>query len=51
MYKRQDTKRLVLTEKIESFLGTVVTLNGTIRNTVEGKDLVIDAQSITRKKN
>ncbi len=46
-----DTKRLVLTEKIESFLGTVVTLNGTIRNTVEGKDLVIDAQSITRKKN
>lgn len=45
-----DTKRLVLTEKIESYLGTVVVLNGTIRNTVDGKDLVIDAQSITRKK-
>ena len=45
-----DTKRLVLTEKIESYLGTVVTLNGTIRNTVDGKDLVIDAQSIQRKK-
>ena len=45
-----DTKRLVLTEKIESYLGTVVTLNGTIRNTVDGKDLVIDAQSISRKK-
>ena len=45
-----DTKRLVLTEKIESYLGTVVTLNGTIRNTVDGKDLVIDAQTVTRKK-
>jgi len=45
-----DTKRLVLTEKIESYLGTVVVLNGTIRNTVDGKDLVIDAQSIARKK-
>jgi len=45
-----DTKRLVLTEKIEAYIGTVVVLNGTIRNTVDGKDLVIDAQSITRKK-
>ena len=45
-----DTKRLVLTEKIESYLGTVVTINGTIRNTVDGKDLVVDAQSIYRKK-
>lgn len=45
-----DTKRLVLTEKIESYIGTVVVINGTIRNTVDGKDLVIDAQSIARKK-
>jgi len=45
-----DTKRLVLTEKIEAYLGTVVTINGTIRNTVDGKELVVDAQSITRKK-
>jgi hypothetical protein len=45
-----DTKRLVLTEKIESYLGTVVVVSGTIRNTVDGKDLVVDAQSISRKK-
>jgi len=45
-----DTKRLVLTEKIESYLGTVVTITGTIRNTVDGKELVVDAQSISRKK-
>ena len=45
-----DTKRLVLTEKIEAYLGTVVVINGTIRNTVDGKDLVVEAQSISRKK-
>ncbi len=45
-----DTKRLVLTEKIESYTGTVVVISGTIRNSVDGKDLVVDAQSISRKK-
>lgn len=43
-----DTKRLVSTEKLESFVGLVVTLNGAIRNTVDGKDLVVEAQSIQR---
>ncbi|HVU18191.1 MAG TPA: SH3 domain-containing protein [Candidatus Didemnitutus sp.] len=43
-----DTKRLVSTDKLESFVGLVVTLNGTIRNTVDGKDLVVEAQSIQR---
>ncbi|HEY4302501.1 MAG TPA: SH3 domain-containing protein [Candidatus Didemnitutus sp.] len=41
-----DTRRLVTTEKIDAFVGLVVTLNGTIRNTVDGKDLVVAAESI-----
>lgn len=44
-----DTQRLVLTDKIENYLDRVVTITGTVRNTVDGKDLVIAAQSIEAK--
>jgi hypothetical protein len=43
-----DTKRLVLTDKIQTYLGLVVSVSGTIRNTVDGKDLVIEAETIRR---
>ncbi len=41
-----DTRRLVLTDKLENFVGLLVTLTGTVRNTVDGKDLVIAAESL-----
>ncbi|MBI3884854.1 MAG: SH3 domain-containing protein [Opitutae bacterium] len=41
-----DTRRLLLTDKLENFVGLVVNLTGTVRNTVDGKDLVIDAESL-----
>ncbi len=44
-----DTRSLLLDEKIQNYAGLVVVINGTIRNTVDGKDLVIEAQSIQRK--
>lgn len=44
-----DMKRLVLTEKIESYLALQVVITGTVRNTVDGKDLVVAAESIQRK--
>ena len=44
-----DTKRLVLTEKLESFLDRAVVITGTVRNTIDGKDLVVDAQSMQLK--
>jgi len=44
-----DMKRLVLTEKIESYLDLQVIITGTVRNTVDGKDLVVAAESIQRK--
>ena len=44
-----DTKRLVLTEKIETFLDCNITITGTVRNTVDGKDLVIAAESMVLK--
>lgn len=44
-----DTKRLVLTEKIESYLNLQVVITGTVRNTVDGKDLVVVAEAIQRK--
>ena len=43
-----DTKRLVLTDKIEAYLGLIVTVTGTVRNTVDGKDLVVEAESMQR---
>lgn len=45
-----DTKRLVLTDKIENFLNQDVIVTGTLRNTVDGKDLVVAAESISLKK-
>ena len=44
-----DTLRLRLTEKIESFLDRDVTITGTVRNTIDGKDLVIAAEAMTLK--
>lgn len=45
-----DTKRLLLTDKIETFLEREISVTGTVRNTVDGKDLVIAAESMTLKK-
>jgi hypothetical protein len=44
-----DTKRLVLTDKIDNLLDLQVVITGTVRNTVDGKDLVVVAESIQRK--
>lgn len=44
-----DTQRLRLTQKIESFLEREITITGTVRNTVDGKDLVISAEAMTLK--
>ncbi len=44
-----DTRRLQLTDKIESYLDLSVTISGTVRNTVDGKDLVIAAESMQLK--
>ena len=44
-----DTKRLLLTEKIENYLDRDITISGTVRNTVDGKDLVIAAESMSLK--
>jgi hypothetical protein len=44
-----DIKRLLLTNKIESFIDLEITVTGTIRNTVDGKDLVIAAESMQLK--
>ncbi|HVT73782.1 MAG TPA: SH3 domain-containing protein [Lacunisphaera sp.] len=44
-----DTKRLVMTDKIEALLEREVTITGTVRNTVDGKDLVIAAESMQVK--
>jgi hypothetical protein len=44
-----DTKRLLLTDKIEAYLDRSIAITGTIRNTVDGKDLVIAAESMQLK--
>ena len=44
-----DTRRLLLTDKIENFLDHDITITGTVRNTVDGKDLVIAAESLALK--
>jgi hypothetical protein len=44
-----DTKRLVLIDKIDSYLEREITITGTVRNTVDGKDLVIAAESMSLK--
>ena len=44
-----DTKRLLLTDKIETYLDHEISITGTVRNTVDGKDLVIAAESMQLK--
>jgi hypothetical protein len=44
-----DTRRLLITEKIETYVDRNVTISGTVRNTVDGKDLVIAAESMQLK--
>jgi hypothetical protein len=44
-----DTRRLLLTEKIDTFLNLDVTITGTVRNTVDGKDLVVSAETMQLK--
>jgi hypothetical protein len=44
-----DTKRLLLTDKIEAYLDRQIAITGTVRNTVDGKDLVISAESMQLK--
>ncbi|HET7536320.1 MAG TPA: SH3 domain-containing protein, partial [Candidatus Didemnitutus sp.] len=46
-----DTRRLVLTDqnKIENFLDRVVVISGSVRNTIDGKDLVVAAESLQIK--
>ena len=44
-----DTKRLLLTDKIESYVDHQVSVTGTVRNTVDGQDLVISAESMQVK--
>jgi len=44
-----DTKRLLLTDKIENYLDREISITGTVRNTVDGKDLVIAAESMSLK--
>ena len=44
-----DTRRLLLTDKIEAYLDRDISITGTVRNTVDGKDLVIAAESMQLK--
>lgn len=41
-----DTKRLVLTGRLDDLIGQPVLVTGTVRNTVDGRDLVIAAEAI-----
>lgn len=44
-----DLRRVVLNARIESLVGRPVTLTGTLRSTVDGKDLVIAAETLQAK--
>ncbi len=44
-----DTRRLLISDKIENYVDRSVTITGTVRNTVDGKDLVIAAESMQLK--
>jgi hypothetical protein len=44
-----DTRRLLLTDKIDAYVDLQVSISGTVRNTVDGKDLVIAAESMQLK--
>jgi hypothetical protein len=41
-----DVRRLPATQKLDTFLEREVVITGTVRNTVDGKDIVIAAESI-----
>jgi hypothetical protein len=45
-----DTKRLVLTDKMENFLDRQIDITGTVRNTVDGQNIVIAAESMSLKR-
>lgn len=45
-----DTQRLLLTDKIETYLDRELSVTGTVRNTIDGQDLVIAAESLQLKK-
>lgn len=44
-----DMRRMPATEKIDRFVDLEVSITGTVRNTVDGKDIVIAAESIQFK--
>jgi hypothetical protein len=44
-----DMRRMPATEKIDPFIDRDVSITGTVRNTVDGKDIVIAAESIQFK--
>lgn len=44
-----DMRRMPATEKIDRFVDLEVSITGTVRNTVDGKDVVIAAESIQLK--
>lgn len=44
-----DMRRMPATAKLETFLDREISISGTVRNTVDGKDIVIAAESITVK--
>jgi hypothetical protein len=44
-----DTKRLLLTDKIENYVDRDLSITGTLRSTIDGKDLVIAAESMQLK--
>jgi hypothetical protein len=44
-----DTRRLLLTDKIETYVDRNISITGTVRNTVDGKDLVVAAESMQLK--
>ncbi len=44
-----DTQRLRLNDRIEAYLERQITITGTVRNTIDGKDLVIAAEAMSAK--
>ena len=44
-----DMRRIPATEKIDTFLDREISITGTVRNTVDGKDIVIAAESMQVK--
>ena len=44
-----DTRRMPATDRIEPYVDREVSITGTVRNTVDGKDIVIAAESMEAK--